>query len=161
MLTSINISKKIKLFKNDLIKECLEQRHVDERGSNFYLKSKYTEKLYKYFINYSKKYLKPFTIKDYNFKLWCYYSDKTFVQTHWHNHKKTSTINSVLYLQVPKNNRGIDFKLNNKVINYFPKNGDFIIFPSHLDHYPYPSLDEPRISLNLELTCHENSKEIF
>ena len=162
MIYISNINKQIKLFRSELIKECIESlinRSTSDRS--YLVNSKYTKKLYQILIKNCNKYLNKFTIKDKNFKLWCYFSDKDFTKSHWHNHIKSSTINAVIYLKVPNNNLGIDFKVNNEIKNYRPKSGELYIFPDYLDHYPYPSFDQPRISLNLEIKCNEHSRQIF
>ena len=164
LITKISVNKDIKSFKKDLINECTTNRIVDPTvngANNYFLNSKHTENLYTMLIRICTKHLNTFTISDYNFKLWCYYSDDKFNTGNWHNHINTATINAVLYLKVPKNNRGIDFRHNQTIYNYKPKSGDLIIFPDFLDHYPYPSFHKPRISLNLELKCNEHSREIF
>jgi hypothetical protein len=163
MIYVININNQIKLFKKQLIKECIKSRinHNKFGERNYLVNSKYNKKLYKILIKHCNKCLNKFTIKDTDFKLWCYFSDKNFNEGNWHNHINTSTINAVIYLKIPNDNLGIDFKFNNEVKNYKPKSGDLLIFPDYLDHYPYPSYDKPRISLNLEIKCNENSREIF
>ena len=163
MIYFININNQIKLFKKELIKECIKSRinHYKFNGNNYLINTKYNKKLYKILTKYCKKYLNKFTVKDTNFKVWCYFSDKNFNRTDWHNHINTSTINAVIFLKIPKDNLGIDFKFNNEVKNYKPKSGDLLIFPDYLYHYPYPSYNKPRISLNLEIKCNEDSKEIF
>ena len=86
-------------------------------------------------------------------------TDSVFNDTNWHNHKQSATINSVIYLQVK--DKGIRFKHENKQIYIQPDDGDMLIFPSFLEHQPDVSTDDKRISLNLELRCNENEKEIF
>ena len=160
MIHCFSIKEDIKNFKENLIKECVDQRKKEEIGCNFKVQTKYIDVLYKIFIDCSKKILKPFTIKDKNFKVWCYMTDSTYNDTGWHNHVNTSTINCVIYLQIK--NQGINFKINNEEIYIKPDNGDMLIFPASLEHLPEPSkTDYRRISLNLELCCNENEKEIF
>ena len=36
-----------------------------------------------------------------------------------------------------------------------------LIFPASLNHNPEPSINDKRISLNLELLCNESEQEIF
>jgi len=163
-LIKVSIDDQIKNYKDDLINECLVSRILDptiiDGSNNYFVDSKHTKTLYDVLINVCSKYFN-FTIKDNDFKLWCYYSDDKFNGAKWHNHINTCTINAVLYLKIPKDNKGIDFRHNDKIINCKPKPGDLIIFPNFLDHYAYPSHNEPRISLNLELRCHEDSNDIF
>jgi hypothetical protein len=159
LIHCFSIEEDIKNFKDNLIKECINQRKEEKGGCNFKVQTKYIDTLYKIFIDCAKKILKPFTIKDKTFKVWCYMTDNMYNDTGWHNHKKSATINSVIYLQTQ--GKGINFKQNNKQIYLKPNNGDMLIFPSSLDHNPEPSTNNKRISLNLELLCNENEKEIF
>jgi len=159
MIHCFSINEDIETFKEDLIKECIDQRKKEEGLNNFKLTTKYIDNLYKVFIECAKKKLKPFTLKDKNLEVWCYITDNMFSDSRWHNHINTSTINCVIYLQIK--NQGINFKINNEEIYIKPDNGDMLIFPASLEHLPEPSTDYKRISLNLELRCNENEKDIF
>ena len=159
LIHCFSIEEDIKNFKENLIKECVDQRKKEEKGCNFKVQTKYIDNLYKIFIDCAKKILKPFTIKDKNFKVWCYMTDNMYNDTGWHNHKKSATINSVIYLQIQ--DKGISFKQDNEQIYFKPDNGDMLIFPSSLNHNPEPSTNNKRISLNLELLCNESEQEIF
>ena len=159
LIHCFSIEEDIKNFKENLIKECIDQRKKEDGGLNFKVQTKYIDILYKIFIDCAKKILKPFTIKDKNFKVWCYMTDSEYNKNGWHNHKKSATINSVIYLQIQ--DKGISFKHNNEQIYLKPSNGDMLIFPAFLEHNPEPSDKDKRISINLELICNENEKEIF
>ena len=159
MIYSFFIENNIKNFKTNLINECLAQRNLEQDCNNFKLNTMYLHNLYKLFITNAKKVLNKFTLKDKDFKIWCYITDKSYSDTHWHNHKKSATINCVIYLKT--NNKGIDFIVNNKKKYLKPKDGDMLIFPASLDHCPQPATDKKRISLNLEIRCNENEQEIF
>jgi hypothetical protein len=154
-----SINEDINNFKDDLIKECIDQRKQEEGGLNFKLQTKHLDKLYSIFIDCSKKILKPFTLKDNILKVWCYITDENYNTTGWHNHKKSATINAVIYLQTK--NKGIFFKHEKEVFYVKPDDGDMLIFPAFLEHRPEPSFTNKRISLNLELQCNEMEKEIF
>jgi len=171
-----NIKKEINPFYKNLLKECENQRPAFLEkiksdpffeSNNFYLKTKYTKPLYHIMLKECRKLLNKFTLKDDNFKCWCYFSDKYFnyykkPSTLWHNHKTSSTINGVVYLKINKNNKGIDFNIKEKRVNFKPKQFDLFIFPNYLEHCPYPSKnEESRITLNLELRCDENPESIF
>jgi|TARA_R100000081_G_C4685735_1_gene99885 hypothetical protein len=159
LIYCFSIEEDIKNFKEDLIKECVNQRKEEEGGCNFKVQTKYINNLYKIFIDCAKKILKPFTIKNKNFTVWCYMTDNMYSKTGWHNHKDSATINSVIYLKIK--DKGISFKQNNKQMYLEPNNGDMLIFPASLDHKPRPSTDDKRISLNLELKCYEKENEVF
>jgi hypothetical protein len=159
-----NLKKELKKINASLINECKRDRFNFNKNieNNFYLNSKHTGFLYSLFLKYSKKVLNEFTLKDTDFKCWGYFSDKTFTNGNWHNHLRTCTINGVIYVKLPKKEKGIDFKINNLINNFIPKKYDMLIFPSYLDHYPHPSTtSEPRISINLELRCNEKPENIF
>ena len=159
LIHCFSIEEDIKFFKENLIKECIDQRKKEYDGCNFKVQTKYLNNLYKIFIDCAKKILNPFTIKDKNFKVWCYMTDSVYSDTGWHNHTDTANINAVIYLQIQ--DKGISFKHNNEQIYLKPSNGDMLIFPAFLEHNPEPSDKDKRISINLELICNENEKEIF
>ena len=160
-----DISKEIKPFKKDLIKDCVKDRIYDStiyNSNNYPIKTKHIKKLYKILLQYCNKHLNKFTIKDKNFKVWCYYSDDKFNQGNWHNHINTCTINAVLYLKIPKENLGIAFRHNGETVTYKPKVGELLIFPNYLEHFPYPSKNKnSRITLNLEIKCNEHPDQIY
>jgi hypothetical protein len=154
-----SVKDSIKDIKKNLINECIEQRTLIKDCNNFELKTIYLNNLYQLFITNAKKVLNNFTLKDENFKVWCYMTDKLYSDTHWHNHIKSATINSVIYLKT--NDNGIDFMISNEEKKIMPNDGDMLIFPASIYHRPEPSTDSERISLNLEMRCNENEKEIF
>jgi len=142
-----NIKKEINPFYKNLLKECENQRSAflenvkldpHFEGNNFYLKTEHTRSLYNLMLKECRKLLNKFTLKDDNFKCWCYFSDKYFNYSSWHKHITSSTINGVVYLKINKNNKGIDFNIKKKRVNFKPKQFDLFIFPSYLEHYPYP-----------------------
>lgn len=158
-----NIKEELFNIYDDIIKECYEKRPIimNELGNNFNLNSKYTKEIYKIFLIYLNKIFNKITLSDNDFNCWCYFSDNKFNKSRWHNHIPTCSINGVLYLKIPKDNKGIDFKIKNEILNVIPNEFDLLIFPDFLDHYPYPSTNEPRIVLNLEIRCLEKSIELF
>tara|TARA_R110001632_G_scaffold123844_1_gene236564 strand:- start:422 stop:931 length:510 start_codon:yes stop_codon:yes gene_type:complete len=157
----LNLKKQLKNKKEELIKDILNSKHKDTgSGYNFRLFTKYKDYLYNLFIKESKKILNPFTFKDKNFKVWCYFSGPADHRTLWHSHTKTANINCVIYLQTIKD-YGVEFELYQQAWYVEPKNFDMLIFPGFLSHRPMPSSTQQRISLNLELRCEENEKDIF
>jgi len=161
LLYTFNIEDSLKNIKKPLIQECLNQRiNLNEKISyNFELHSKYTNYLYNIFYNISKINLNTFSLKDVNFKMWAYVTDKEYNKSQWHNHKLTASINCVLYLKTQK--KGITFQYQNQKKHLVPKDNDMLIFPSFLDHLPDVSKTKPRIALNLELRCNESVESIF
>ena len=157
-----NLKKDLIKLKEEIIKECLISEPKNKINCNYELNTKYKNKLYNLFLNKCRKILNKFTLSDNNFKCWCYLSNKFFKKTMWHNHLNTCTINGVIYLKLCKNEKGIDFKYNKKIINIIPKELDLLIFPNYLNHLPYPSkTKDTRISINLELRCKEPVEKIF
>jgi len=160
---NFNIKKEISNIYDNIINECIEKRPkiMNKLGNNFNLNSVYTNYIYNLFLNYLNKIFNKITLLDNDFHCWCYFSDKQFNDSRWHNHISTCTVNGVIYLKIPEDNKGIDFKINDEIINIVPKEGDLLIFPDFLDHYPYPSTNEPRIVLNLEVRCLQKSTDLF
>ena len=80
-LIKVSIDDQIKNYRDDLINECLVNRVLDptiiDGSNNYFVDSKHTKTLYDVLINVCSKYFN-FTIKDNDFKLWCYYSDFYF-----------------------------------------------------------------------------------
>ena len=93
---------------------------------------------------------------------WAYVSQRdNFVEV-WHDHTKTSTISSVYYLNIPKNNTSIDFRLNGNYLNYKPRENELIIFPHYLEHKPNRCYDDgDRISINMEIRCFQDAESLF
>jgi hypothetical protein len=162
----LNLKKELKNKKEEIVKDILISKQ--KAGNNYESKnflfpvfSQHNDLLYKLFIDYSKKLLNKFSIKDSNFKVFCYFTGlNNYDPNEWHNHQSTATINSVLYMKTIKD-YGINFKNNNECWYVEPKDFDFLIFPSFLNHFPVTSKTQQRISLNLELRCNESDKEIF
>lgn len=100
---------------------------------------------------------------------WAYCSSNVDYNSYWHDHKRTSTINAVYYINIPPNSKGpLYFRIpknNNEyeIFSYHPDNYDLLIFPDYLEHKPMPPLTkEYRVCINLEITCDDmTSKTIF
>ena len=161
---AVSLKEQLQPIESELTKEFINQRPAKMLFGeyNFNVKSKYNPYLYKLFLESSTKLLNKFTLKDENFKTWCSISDNQFDITCWHNHLTTSTINCVIYLKIKKEEKGMNFLIDNKVQNFIPKQFDLVIFPNYLNHCPLVSkTEEKRISLNLELRCKEKVTDIF
>tara|TARA_Y100000114_G_scaffold127482_1_gene124159 strand:+ start:1305 stop:1832 length:528 start_codon:yes stop_codon:yes gene_type:complete len=164
-IKKLNVEEYLKPIIDDLIIDVLQYKdiHLVTKTQNYSFKvfSKYSNILYDMFINKCKEHLNDFTLRDKNFELWCYYTNKDYAKGNkWHNHIRTSTINSVLYLETVKG-KGIEFENNGEYLYIEPKDYDFLIFPDFLNHLPRISEDKRRISFNMELRCNENSQDIF
>jgi len=158
-----NLKKELKDIKEEIVKDILEDKKKREKsGYNFQVFTKYNDYLYDLFIKKSRKLLNPFTIKDPQLKVWCYFTGlgNHLNEDIWHNHIRTSNINSVIYLETVKNH-GIKFKIGEESWYVEPQNFDLLIFPGFLNHLPITSKTQQRISLNLELKCNEADKDIF
>jgi hypothetical protein len=130
----------------------------------------FLKKLYNSYLLSCFKLFGHFTLSKQNKSIcWAYCSNKTDYNSYWHDHKKSSTINAVYYINIPQNSRGPLFlrnlKNNNEyqVFSYFPKNYDLIIFPDYLEHKPIPpSSSEYRVCINMEIMCESaSSKDLF
>ena len=178
LINKVNVTRQIKPIKDQLINDALlSQSNRQEGIFNYEVNTNHRQYLYDMFIKHSRRLLNNFTLRDTNFKVWCYLTDETYSQGDtWHNHFNTSTINGVLYLNVVKG-YGIEFKTdyndtykqnisnreyNRDNVKYIePNNFDLLIFPDFIDHRPLISKDKRRISFNLEIRCNESSKKIF
>lgn len=156
-----NIFKSKKKY-NDL---CEEKKnfysYVIENDYNLFLK-----KLYNNYLRFCFKVFGHFSISKQNSHLcWAYCSNSSDYNSYWHDHTKTSTINSVYYINVPENSGGpILFKdSKDNLFSYHPKNYDLIVFPNYLEHKPNPpTSEEYRIAINMEIICNDiSSNDIF
>lgn len=154
--------------KQKLIAICwnnLKYKQPHARGYNWPIceDSIWFQKMYNKFLNYSKK-IFNFHIDEKSTKklCWCYGSTKDDYAEVWHDHAYTSTISAVYYLSIP-GKTSIDFQnKNGKIINYKPEERELIIFPNILPHKPRKCDGEgSRISINMEIICHESSEELF
>lgn len=137
----------------------------DSIGINFMLTKEFEElttTLINTFHSITKKeYSKVFgdykLLKENKNICWAYVRNKNDFDTCIHHHIKTSTINSVFYLNVPsKKTGGITFyrNIDNKFLTYYPNDFDLIIFPNYLLHEPEKSeSEEYRIAINMEIIC--------
>lgn len=83
-----------------------------------------------------------------------------------HHHLRTSTINSVFYLQIPNdgdpNSSGLRSVYNNKNYVFVPNELDLVIMPSWMPHEPLPHTSkENRIAINMELRCDKQIDDIY
>jgi hypothetical protein len=158
----LNLKKELKNKKAGIVKDILKSQDDIKTGSyNFEVFSKHNNYLYDLFIKKSRKLLNPFTIRDSWLRVWCYFTGVGYHRKdRWHNHSHTSSINSVIYLETVKNH-GIKFKNGKEPWYVEPNEFDLLIFPGFLNHLPVTSSTQKRISLNLELKCKEQDKDIF
>jgi hypothetical protein len=136
------------------------QEYLASGANNFKLNKKYDfiNTIYKKFFQESTKLfgelvLDPTNVKD----GWAYINNKEFYKNGIHNHLRTSTINSVYYLNVPDEATGsINFfdDEHNIIYMHCPKEKELLIFPNYMLHEPCQSMtDKYRIAVNLEIKC--------
>jgi len=90
-----------------------------------------------------------------------YVTNKNHYRNGIHHHSKSSVINSVFYLHMPKTEKlkegSLSFYDDSGEIELFwykPKIGDLIFFPHYMKHEPNPILtEEYRICINIEIQC--------
>ena len=130
-------------------------------GQNYPISSPFFNNLYERFVFIAKKNF-DFSLSLQNLNTcWAYVSNKESNETGWHNHKLTSTLNGVYYLQMNSSASGIRFRQNGQELLLKPQVNDLLIFPNELEHYPVPSTDDNRISINMEILANEKVESIF
>lgn len=119
-------------------------------------------RLYNKFLNTSKIIFGDFDLSISNKnKCWCYKGCKSNYRFLYHNHSKTSTINSVYYYQIRKGD-SISFLQNNQELTYFPSKEELLVFPNYLLHTPNkPVSNRYRYSINMEITTNQSVNKIF
>ena len=142
------------------------RRFIDsERYSNFtFIPEKNTHILIDYTKTLLKEKFKKITFKNIEPKVYACIFDKSFNKTAWHNHLSTSTITTVFYLKLTKQDKGINFKLKNEIYNYKPVLYDLISFGNYVDHMPEVPNDidkDSRISINIDYLCEEKAEDIM
>ena len=182
ILYKFNLKNELILIRDEIIFEASKKR--DLANYTYRIITEYDSYLYDILLNKCRS-LFNFTLYDKDFKLYCLYNDKSYMGAHnkWHNHKRSSTINSVLYLKTV-NGCGLKYceeyetdqkdfspefcKMyeNGRSIKYIePKDFDLLIFPDYMMHTPFfpkdTLKDQTRVSLNLEIRCRESSIDIF
>lgn len=154
----------------DIVLENKKRNHVGYGGS-FKIDqdpSFFFAKLYKNFFFETNKFFGGLKISSRNSTMCWSYSSNNIDHGAGiiHNHIKTSTVNSVYYLNVPDSvtveNGSIEFHLNGDIFKYRPNNFDLLIFPNYLDH-KINFLDDPeyRISINMEIVCDDDPTDLF
>ena len=138
----------------------------DKHKRNFNLipnsldKSSFLLNIYNLFLNKVDSIFKEYSVhKDNKKDVWVYCSDKRYSETGLHDHKKTASINGVIYVKTVKN-CGIKFYVPNEIYEE-PLDYDIYIFPGDMAHDPLPSNDKMSISINVELKCNETIKDLF
>ena len=123
----------------------------------------FTDNLYSTFLKASIALFGELTLlSDNKRKCWAQISNRhdIFQDRKIHNHINTSIINSVYYFSVPDANSGrLCFCDNNgnDIWSIQPAEGDLIIFPNYMNHYPERCNSEVyRIAINMEIICKEN-----
>ena len=132
--------------------------------------------LYEHFVDQAQQLFGPFNVLPENStQCWGVVTDNTSTDFRSiHSHKKTSTINSVYYANIPTTSSYEDGSISfywpdadvanpHEVFCYKPRNNDLIIMPNYLKHdRNYCSSREYRIAINMEIKCDKSwSENIF
>lgn len=123
--------------------------------------------LYNQYLKIAETIIGPFkpSVKQ---KHWCwanvYNGDKN--NTNMHDHRPTSTINAVFYLNVPddmqESEGALEIYNDGKIDKFFPENCDLIIMPSWMPHRPTDhSSSQYRIAINMEISTIEKVDELY
>lgn len=138
-------------------------KYVYTKGNSFPLTSNREsfDELYRKLLEISEDLFGSLRLLENNKRTcWAYLTNKDFYRGGIHDHMRTSIINAVYYLQVPKTKSykegGISFydEGNNEVFCFKPRAGDLVIFPNYLKHQPHQSnTDDFRIAINMEIMC--------
>lgn len=160
-----------KIKDKEKITECIRKNQIDNfklsSGYNFPIRTDYNNFFHnlQYKIHHDCEKIFNFTVCNYSKDTcYCYMSDRKNYAEIWHNHVKTSTINTVYYFNIPKNKTSIDFlsEKNKKIYTHTPLTDELLIFPNYTYHKPNrPLYDGDRISINFEISCKEPSIELF
>jgi len=161
----VNFANRVKI--NKVIEYNNKKYFPLTNGLNFPIieedKELFFSELYSNFLDNSKKIFGDFNISSQNCdKCWCYRSNKKTKISFYHNHIKTSTINSVYYYQLNKNDGIIFLDEDQNKFYYYPKVEELLIFPNYLVHRPMLSKHgKNRYSINMEILTEESSSELF
>ena len=130
----------------------------------------YLKKLYNNYLLFCFKFFGNFNISKRNISTcWAYCSNEKDFNSCWHHHERSSSINAVYYINVPKDSGGpLYFRIpkddgNFEMFSYFPNNYDLVVFPDYLEHRSMPSYSsEYRIPINMEIICENiTSRDLF
>ena len=135
------------------------------KGNNFKIKDtkeKDLDNLYQHALN-KISLMFNFKLLDSNSRdCWAYVLNKGSSRNGIHNHNRTSVINMVYYLYVPKSKDYRDGAIaiyeneneNSELFCYRPRTGDLLVMPNWLLHNPLIThCEEYRISINMEIMC--------
>ena len=89
-------------------------------------------------------------------KSWVYCQNYNHSTSQWHSHINTSTINAVLYYNMPKTGGELCFDIFGTKFKVTPKPEHIYIFPYWAYHTPMPQDDDLwRVCVNLELMLEQ------
>lgn len=91
------------------------------------------------------------------FNTWvCYGTENCYHELHIHNEPNKNKLATILYLDVPNNDGGEFYYVeNNKTTKVKPEIGTFIIFPIHLLHGSYPQGEGIRQTFNMDFEYND------
>jgi hypothetical protein len=144
------------------------KNYVYTRGNNFPITAQddtdnIFDNLYQQFFDRAVNLFGPLELDAKNARTcWAYITNKDFYRGGIHDHMRTSTINSVFYVNAPQTNKYRDGVLsfynqrNTEMFTYTPQAGELIIFPNYFKHQPLQMFtDEYRVSINMEIRCKD------
>jgi hypothetical protein len=143
--------------------ELLRSRERNYKATNFEIRKNldFFNSLYDLFLEKTNLLFSNLTVETNDKKCWAFLTSVDHKNEGlWHDHKQTSTINSVFYFSVPDSNSGkLIFGDNNRntLYEYQPVENHMLIFPNTLLHCPTSCNSKRfRIAINMELTCKED-----
>jgi hypothetical protein len=98
---------------------------------------------------------------------WANVYNKNTYRSNLHHHLRTSSINSVFYLQVPidkmENSCGLRVITKDHLDQVFiPEELDLVIMPSWMPHEPLPHNSQfNRIAINMEIACNQKIDDFY
>jgi hypothetical protein len=136
-------------------------------GYTFEIEDKLFEKLYNTFTVICQEIFGELHIFENNRRIcWANVYNCDSYRSNLHHHLRTSTINSVFYLNIPAddclNSSGLRTIYNNNEYIFLPDELDLVIMPSWMPHEPLPhNSKENRIAINMELQCGKPINDIY
>lgn len=142
-------------------KNIYDHNHAGQKAShNFKIQSQHIffKYLYEKLLSECETVFGPLTLAEHNSKeLWGYCTNKDYWESVPHDHSTTSVINSVYYVNVPKEGERYlgPFKYINKHgewVDYQVEPFELLIMPGHITHDTgFTNSEEWRVSLNMEI----------
>lgn len=121
-------------------------------------------RLYNTFFSIVTNIFGPFnlSVKQRNY-CWANVYNVDSYRSNLHHHLRTSSVNGIFYLNVPKDSGGgLRLIYQEQESIFMPDNLDLVIMPSWMPHEPLPvSSKENRIAINMEIATIENINDYY